>query len=184
LLPLMQARPDGKLELVIPSEQIVSRTESLVGHLLNVDAEIRNRFRWGFISGPAVEVNKVNDKTLHFDLDLEAKLNNWPNPALDLDFDIEVTTRCDSAKRKLNVDLTSKNFTSSTDFTFWKDLLSLGVLPLSNKLIEWYANDCTTPPEFKQSFEVNLPENFNCNDLSIKVNDEAGVTICCFTPQP
>jgi hypothetical protein len=121
---------------------------------------------------------------LHFDLDLEALINNWPNPALDLDFDIEVATRCDSASRKLNVDLTSKNFTSSTDFTLWKDILSLGVLPLSDKLIEWYANECTTPPQVKQSFEVKLRENFNCSDINIKVNDDAGVTVCCFQPQP
>jgi hypothetical protein len=121
---------------------------------------------------------------LHFDLDLEALINNWPNPALDLDFDIEVATRCDSASRKLNVDLTSKNFTSSTDFTLWKDILSLGVLPLSDKLTEWYANECTTPPQVKQSFEVKLPENFNCSDINIKVNDDAGVTVCCFQPQP
>lgn len=184
LMPLIDTLPDGRKQIVIPAEQIVSRTESLVGHMLNVDQAIRDRFRWGFISGPAVEVSKVNDKTLHFDLDLEAMINNWPNPALDLDFDIEVATRCDSAKRKLNVDLTSKNFTSSTDFTLWKDILSLGVLPLSDKLIEWYANECTTPPQVKQSFEVQLPENFNCGDINIKVNDEPGVTVCCFAPQP
>jgi hypothetical protein len=184
LLPLIDTLPDGRKQIVIPADQIVSRTESLVGHMLNVDQDIRDRFRWGFITGPAVEVSKANDKALHFDLDLEAKINNWPNPAVDLDFDIEVASRCDSARHKLNVDLTSKNFTTSTDFSLWKDLLSLGMLPLSDKLIEWYANECATPPEIKQSFEVNLPQNFNCNDINIKVNDDAGITVCCFAPQP
>jgi len=184
LLALIDGLPDGRKQIVIPADQIVSRTESLVGHMLNVDQDIRDRFRWGFITGPAVEVSKADDKTLHFDLDLEAKINNWPNPALDLDFDIEVASRCDNATHKLNVDLTSKNFTSSTDFSLWKDLLSLGVLPLSDKLIEWYANECTNPPEVKQSFEVKLPQNFNCNDINVKVNDDAGVTVCCFAAQP
>jgi len=169
LRELIEDLPDGKKQLVIPVDQIVSRTESLVGHMLNVDPEIHHRFRWGFITGPAVEASKVNDTTLHFDLDLEAKINNWPNPALDLDFDIEVASQCDNATGKLNVDLTSKNFTSSTDFTLWKDLVSLGVLPLSNKLIEWYANERTDPPQVNQSFGVRLPNNLNCNDINVKV---------------
>lgn len=168
LRALIEDLPDGKKQLAIPVDQIVSRTESLVGHMINVDPEIHDRFRWGFITGPAVEAIKVNDTTLHFDLDLEAKINNWPNPALDLDFDIEVASQCVDA-HKLSVDLTSKNFTSSTDFTLWKDLVSLGVLPLSNKLIEWYAKEHTDPPQIKQSFEVRLPDILNCNDINVKV---------------
>lgn len=180
LAPLIVDLPDGRRQLVIPAKDLVSRTESLVGHLLNADEETRKWFRWGYITDGAVEVSKANDQTLHFDLDLEGKLNNWPNPSVDLDFDIELATKCDNATRILTVDLTSKNFTSNTDFTWWKDLLSVGLLPLSNKVIQWFANECLTPPKINESFDVQLPAEFNCSDISIKINDEAGVDICCF----
>lgn len=85
--------PAGRMS----KEMIVSMVEASIGNELNqhYGADIA----WGSKKvgtntrfGPAVEANYVNDKTLHFDLDLEHKLRG-PNPELDVDFDLVFSCR-------------------------------------------------------------------------------------------
>lgn len=77
---------------VIPKEMIVSMVEAAIGHQITIE---NNSVAWGTrgsvyntLWGPAVEVSFVNDKTLHFDLDLEKSVTGL-NPEVDVDFDLE-----------------------------------------------------------------------------------------------
>jgi len=179
-LPPISSAGNGQFQIIIPPEQIVSRIESFVGHMLHTGS-LSGSFEWGYLYGPAVEIKQINSSTIHVDLDMEATINNWPNPELDIDFDIEVAKRCNNAERKLIIELTSKNFTSNADYSWWKDILSSGVLKIADKLIDWYAENSTTPPEIEQTFEVPLPQNINCDDLNVTVDADGNLLICCFT---
>lgn len=181
-LPPIRFADDGQIQIQIPHDQIVSRIESFVGHLINTSSDISGSFKWGHLDGPAVEVQRISTRAIRVDLDTEATINNWPNPALDIDFDIEVAKRCEDGENKLIIDLTSKNFSSNADFALWKDLASLGVLKLTGDLLDWYALNCATPPEIKQSYDVSLPQNINCDDLNITVGAGEDLIICCFAP--
>jgi hypothetical protein len=180
-LPPVSSAGENGIQVDIPVKQIVSRIESLVGHLIHTDAEIGDRFKWGFVHGPAVEVSRSGASVLHVDLDLEATIENWDNPELDLDFDIAMARRCTAGTPdKVTIALTSQNFTSNVDFALWKDITSLGVMKGVDKLIDWYAKDCVTPPQIEQTFEVNLPPGIDCSALQLEVQPQANVTLCCF----
>ena len=58
---------------------------------------------WGrpnTIFGPGVEINFVNNKTIHFDLDLQHKIHG-PNPETDVDFDLVFS--CNNGVIKTNI---------------------------------------------------------------------------------
>lgn len=75
----------------ISKHMILSLVECSIGNHLNQGPE----FGWGSkvrglpntLFGPGVEVEFVDNKTLHFDLDLQRKVSG-PNPEVDVDFDL------------------------------------------------------------------------------------------------
>lgn len=179
-VPPVSISDNGQFQVVISREQIASRIESLMGHLLHADSELRGRFKWGFLSGPAVEVTRAGNNSVHVDLDLEVEIDWWPNAALDIDFDIKVEKSCDNAAHKMTLKLTSQNFTSNADYQLWKDIASLGFTKLTADLIDWYAENCSTPFQVSREFEVDIPEGINCDDLQVSVDAAGNVVICCF----
>jgi hypothetical protein len=80
-----------KAPVMIPVSMIKSFVESAVGNSLFEVKEIT----WGHLSGSEyVAVKRINDHTLRFDLDLTYKIDNLPDPAVDVDFDLVFT--CDN----------------------------------------------------------------------------------------
>jgi len=78
----------------ISKSMILSLIECSIGNHLNHLTQ-EPKFSWGSkvrglpntLFGPGTEVKFVNNKTLHFDLDLQAKVGG-PNPEVDVDFDL------------------------------------------------------------------------------------------------
>lgn len=86
----------SKVPQFIAKNTLVSMVEAVIG-----DQLIRTKgFGWGTTSridntrwGPVVEASYKNNKTLHFDLDIQRFLTG-PNPEVDVDFDLEFS--CDN----------------------------------------------------------------------------------------
>lgn len=94
----------------ISKAAIVSMVEAAIGNQIGYSEGIAWGSKGGIdtIWGAAVEVNFVNSKTLHFDLDLQRTL--WgPNPEVDVDFDLEFS--CENGIIKTEV----KNVKSHTN---------------------------------------------------------------------
>lgn len=78
----------------ISKATILSMIECSIGNQLNL--KYGDELAWGKSSfprtlfGPGVEVTYVNNKTLHFDLDLQGKIKG-PNPEVDVDFDLVIS---------------------------------------------------------------------------------------------
>ena len=89
--------------------------ESYIGHMMNYDKEMR-KFEFGKKHGRAyVEAKKVGPNKLHFDLDLKYKINNAPDPEIDVDFDLvvnchnkQINMSAQSVKGQLNIPLATK----------------------------------------------------------------------------
>lgn len=75
----------------ISKSMILSLVECSIGNQLNHVSGFSwgEKVKWGPNTkfGPAVEIKFVNNRTLHFDLDLQRKLHG-PNPEADIDFDL------------------------------------------------------------------------------------------------
>ena len=180
-LPEIGISDNNLFQAVIKNEEIVSRIESLMGHLMLTDPALKGNFQWGEISGAPVEVTRVTDNKIHVDLDVEAIIGWWPNPEVDIDFDISFTKACDPATNRMTITMQSENFTSNADYPLWKDILSLGTTKLTADVIDWYAENCTTPPVISRSFSVDVPADMDCDALEVKVNAGGDLVICCFS---
>lgn len=180
-LPEIGISDNNLFQAVIKNKEIVSRIESLMGHLMLTDPALKGNFQWGEISGAPVEVTRVGDNKIHVDLDVEGIVDWWPNPEVDIDFDISFTKACDPATNRMTITMQSENFTSNADYPLWKDILSLGTTKLTADVIDWYAEDCTTPPVISRSFSVDVPANIDCGALEVKVSERGDLTICCFS---
>ena len=178
--PPFSIAENGQFQVEISKDEIVSRIEGLVGHMTHADPSLRGNMQWGHISGPAVEIKKVSNNTLHVDLDLEVPISIWPNPELDVDFDIELSKECVN-DTTMAVVIKSKNFTSNADYALWRDIVSFGTTYLTSELINWYSGNCTEPPVIEQRLEMTVPRGINCNDLQVSVGSDGQLLICCFT---
>jgi len=90
----------------ISKSMILSLVECSIGNELNLhygkDLGWGDR-EWGrpnTLFGPGVEINFVNNKTVHFDLDLQHKISG-PNPETDVDFDLVFS--CNNGVIKTNI---------------------------------------------------------------------------------
>jgi hypothetical protein len=181
-LPPVRVAENGRLQVEISREEVVSRIESLVGHLLHADASLRDRLTWGELDGPAVEVSRVDSSNIRIDLDLEVTINNLPNPDLDLDFEMQVTKRCDqNDAHRMLIDLKSKNFTADADYPLWLDIVSLGSSKLVADVADALAKECVTPPDISRTVAVQLPPQIACGDLSVGFDADSNLEICCFS---
>lgn len=100
-----------KPPVMISKDMIKSLVECSIGNQLNNISG----FAWGTTTGidtrwgECVEYSKVNDSTLHFDLDLQRTLYG-PNPEVDVDFDL--TFSC----RKNKIIMLMKNLKTGTNW--------------------------------------------------------------------
>lgn len=99
---------------VIPQLELEQRIESIIGHYIHDEQKLQ----WGKLSGRGVEVTFKDHQTLHVDLDLKIAIKNFPDAALDVDFDIEVTTRNGA------IDLTAKNIQAHVTSKLHQTLLA------------------------------------------------------------
>lgn len=175
LAPLVIA-DGGPIKVQVERAQIVSRIEGIVGHTLH--DQLRGHLRWGFLHGPAVEVGQIRSSAIHVDLDTEATVDWVPNPEVDIDFDLVVTKRCEPGK--LILDLTTQNVVTDAGFAWWKDLLSLGVLPAGLAIFD-ACSSTPAPPSIQQTVEVPLPDGVDCAALDARFDTAANLEICCFS---
>jgi hypothetical protein len=180
-VPPVKLADNGQFQVEISREEIVSRIESLVGNMIHAEPDVRGKMQWGQLEGDAVEISRKSANRIGVDLDLEVPINNWPNPKLDVDFDLGITKECvdDST---MTIRIVSSNFTSNADYALWKDIVSLGTTALTSKLVNYLAKECSDPPEIEQSIEFNLPPGVRCEDLEIFFSEEGNLVICCFSP--
>lgn len=101
----------------IPVAKLAALLEAIMGSVI----WSRDDVDWGQFTGPAVEVKRVSDDTLHVDLDLEGIADNAPNPEIDVDFDLRFSFLPYGANWILNIEVL--NFTSAADFAWWTEVL-------------------------------------------------------------
>jgi hypothetical protein len=95
---------------LIPGEEIESRIEGMVGHLIHDTGAY-----WGHRYGErSVEASKTDEQTMHIDLDLSADVTLAPDPEVDVDFDLQFALSCSADKLKL--DMAMLNPDVSADF--------------------------------------------------------------------
>lgn len=70
---------------VLARAELESRIEAIIGHFTHG----RGVGLGQVFGGRAVEVTRAGDNMIHVDLDMEAAVDNFPDPELDVDFDIE-----------------------------------------------------------------------------------------------
>lgn len=88
-----------KAPVMIPVSMITSFVESAVGNSLY---NVKN-ITWGHRSGREyVAAKRINDNTLRFDLDLTYKVDNLPDPEVDVDFDLVFS--CDNGVIRTSVE--------------------------------------------------------------------------------
>lgn len=174
---------DNGFQIEISNREIASRIEALMGTLIHT--ELKGQFKWGHISGDAVEVSQKSADAVHIDLDLEAIIDWSPNPSLDIDFDTKITKVCDNNNpQRMTIRLASENFTTDADFQWWKDVLTLGITKGVADVIDWYAEKCETPPSIERSFDVFLPTGLTCSQLDVRVDESGNLEVCCFSLIP
>ncbi|MFD2917761.1 fibronectin type III domain-containing protein [Psychroserpens luteus] len=183
--PIFLIRPlinnvDNNIVLQISNEQLVSRIEGLIGHLLHEDPDLSSKTEWGKLNGPAVEIVRKDASTISVDLDLELDEIGF-NPSLDVDFDIKFSSSCRQNGEIFKITFNSQNFTTNADASWWQDIISLGLSKIVSDVADWYSENCTSPPLISKSIEINLPENINCDDLSVNVDINGNLNICCIT---
>jgi hypothetical protein len=115
---------------LIPREEIESRIESMVGHRIHDTGAY-----WGHRYGARyVEATKTDEQTMHIDLDLSADVTLAPDPEVDADFDLQFSLSC-SDDDKLKLDVTMLNPNVSSDFDWWIELLTIGLINLGEDSI-------------------------------------------------
>ncbi len=168
-IPTVGLNDDGELQVVISKAEIVSRVEGLVGHMLHADPGFKGGIKWGGLDGPAVEINRVSNTTLHADLDLEIILNHVPDPNLDLGFDLVFSKECVD-DNTMRVNILSQNITYNTILGSW----------LQRKLIDWFNVEIGDAITIEQQLELNLPSRMSCDDMQVSISEDGELIICCF----
>jgi hypothetical protein len=125
LIPAERLRGDRNWAAYRPSlppdriarDELESRIESAVGNAL-----YGHRVTWRRLRGEAVELTRAGRLTYGGELGLEVKLDNWPDPEIDVKFQLAVA--CSAGEltmriRKLDLDV---------DSPWYSDVATLGIL--------------------------------------------------------
>jgi hypothetical protein len=111
--------------LTIPRRETESRIEALIGHVIH-----GTEAHWGDMHGRAyveADPSSYTDR-LSVDLDLEADVNNWFDPELDIDFDLGFKAECSPDQTQALVEITTEALNASVDFDWLVNFLSF-ILP-------------------------------------------------------
>jgi hypothetical protein len=118
---------------VVPTDEIAARLGAIVGSMLWERTEVHwrdpgpftipnsNGQQWS--PGPAVEVSRKTEDTIHVDLHMVG--NDWPNPDITLSLDLLVAFV--PANGGWELAFTSSGFKADVDFPWFVDLLVNGV---------------------------------------------------------
>lgn len=101
--------------------ELESRIESMVGTFIH-----GNGLYWGHLYGQGVEVSAKSDSTIDVDLDLAYSANNWWDPEVDVNFDLELCPGGSPQPRVTNVRV-------DVDSRWYSELLSLGVAEILDR---------------------------------------------------
>lgn len=109
-----------------PQLEMESRLEGLVGNVVHGSG-----LKWGHIYGRPLEVSKTagTSDTFHVDLDLEAAVNNAPNPEVDVDLDIRVFFE-QSSPGIWNVNFQTVSSQVNVDYAWYWEVLSYTLVPI------------------------------------------------------
>ncbi len=151
----------------IPQAELESRIEAKVGDNIH-----GTKAYWGHLHGPAVEAKKgcpleeQSCSTVHLDLDLAADINNWWDPAVDVDFDLMISCMGGELSiEAMNVDI-------DVDSKWYSELLSLGIINVIDGIAEDRVREIWPP--IMESFNFQNCPSFNVeNDGSIRIVEQA-----------
>lgn len=124
----------------LEQDELERRIEGIVGNVIFNSSDVD----WGYlVNYDAVGTAATGPNTVHTNLDLEVLAPNWPNPALDVQFDLTFAfVRDPVVPGTWDLEVRAQNLVSSTSNTWWSNVLS----PLC--AAEWVlggtAQTCTT----------------------------------------
>ena len=182
--------------LIVLKDELASRIESLVGSMLFQRTDVAWR---GVDSGYGVQVSKKLgfDNVVHVKLPLEGLVDNFPNPDIDIQFDVELKFVPNGAKWDLHLDVV--NLTGSADFAWWAEVLGALLDPICAPVIAISEGrdpflDCMTHLEDyiadsirtgfspqSQRITVAVPET--CGKPTVGVDSNANVRFGCDAPR-
>lgn len=185
----LSAYPQVTATLRVPQAETESRIESMIGHLIH-----GTEAHWGDQYGPRyVEATNIGfSNKVGVDLDLEASVDYWFDPELDIDFDLRYGARCSADHTQAIVDVTTENLHASVDFDWFAELFSfiLPCGPIVTVIEDQPIPDCISALEdyiggriessFKpivQSQAQALPAGFTCQSGSVAVDANANVDL-------
>jgi len=124
---------DAASECEFPVRITRAEIESLVR--TDVDEFIQGtKLYWGHISGRPVEATRVDSNTLHVDLDLAYRVNNWWDPEVDVDFDLDLS--CSAGR----ISGRPSNVKFKVDSAWYSEVLSLGIAELADSIASGILN--------------------------------------------
>lgn len=110
--------------------ELESRFEALLGNAI-----AGTGIQYGHLYGRAVEVWHTNLSTFHVDFDLEASINNLPNPEVDIDLDLQVQfVPSTTSPGTWELTLTTVNSTVNVDYPWYWELVSYITTPLCSPI--------------------------------------------------
>jgi hypothetical protein len=171
----------------VPRIETESRIESMMGDLIH-----GTQAHWGDRHGPRyVEASWGGfPQRLDVDLDLEASVDYWWDPELDIDFDLKFDARC--INNQAVVDITTENLTANVDFDWFVELWSfiLPCGPIATVVNGQPIPDCISALEnyigdrieagfapIVQSQAQSLPPGYTCLSGSVVIDSEANVDL-------
>ncbi len=152
----------------IPLEEIKSRIESLVGHMCH-DDPVSGRIGWGNKKGSDwVELVRVDSNTYRISLDLKSyhSINVEFQAFLELSF----SKSCNG--NQLVLTILSENFRGDADFPLWKDILTLGITKIIDKVADDRINSTCEKPEIRKNVSMLLPSCIPCGSITLNINEQ------------
>jgi hypothetical protein len=178
----VSAFPVIKATLPIARTELESRLEASIGHGL-----FNQALHWDNLPGGGgwVEAQAGSSaEILAVDLDLEASVSYWFDPAVDLDFDLRFEAGCSADGKRAVAQVTSENLHVSTDFSafthFLANTLFVGCdLVGCVTLFEQYITE-RIERGFKDvgtDLSQNLPSTVTCQSGSVAVLPDGNVDL-------
>ena len=170
--------------LSVPKAEMISRIESLMGDLIWNSGEVK----WGKIyNNSGVETWRGNaSNKLHVDLDLEGTINNFPNPEVDVDFDMVINFENQGGSAwALKIDV--QNIVVAVDFSWWVEVIGAIGAPICGiasgtdcvSLLENYIEDKAEAGFSSQSQRIPLGQ-LPCPAPSVTVSEQGALSFGCF----
>ena len=147
--------------LTIPNAEIVSRIEGIIGDRIH-----GTQLKWGHFFAPDwVQATRVNESTLHVDVDLEADVSG-PNPEVDLDFDLIFAITCDDDVAILTID--TANYDPDVNYSWFDDLITLGIVEAFDDDIKKRIKEDLEPI----SLSFDIPAGGLCPSIRVDPNGD------------